>query len=100
MGGYDMSTSEHKDHAFDAYSAIARVYDRLNAEIDYAAWGDFVETCFSRYLNDKPELLLDLACGTGKLTNLFLHLGCTMGTAQVFQHIYFCTHRIPPRINI
>ena len=53
---------------YDAYGAIARVYDRLNAEIDYAAWADFVEACFSRYLNDKPELLLDLACGTGSMT--------------------------------
>lgn len=56
------------EHALDAYGAIARVYDRLNAEIDYAAWADFVEACFSRYLNQKPELLLDLACGTGSMT--------------------------------
>ena len=53
---------------YDAYGAIARVYDRLNAEIDYAAWADFVETCFARYLKEKPTLLLDLACGTGSMT--------------------------------
>ncbi len=49
------------------YEAIAHVYDRLNAEIDYDAWADFIEGCFSRYLQKKPELVLDLACGTGSM---------------------------------
>lgn len=63
-----MSSNRQNSAQFDAYGAIARVYDRLNAEIDYAAWADFVEACFSRYLEKKPELLLDLACGTGSMT--------------------------------
>lgn len=53
---------------YQGYYAIAHVYDRLNAEIDYAAWADFVEDCFSCYLPKKPELVLDLACGTGSMT--------------------------------
>ncbi len=52
----------------EGYNAIARVYDRLNAEIDYAAWGDFIEGCFDRFLGERPELVLDLACGTGRMT--------------------------------
>ncbi len=52
----------------EGYGALARVYDRLNAEIDYAAWADFVEACFRRYLPEKPSLVLDLACGTGTMT--------------------------------
>ena len=52
----------------EGYGAIARVYDKLNAEIDYAAWADFVEKCFDRYLPQRPELVLDLACGTGSMT--------------------------------
>lgn len=54
--------------AYDGYRGIARVYDRLNAEIDYEAWADFVEACFDRYLSSRPSLLLDLACGTGRMT--------------------------------
>lgn len=50
------------------YDAIAHVYDRLNAELDYGAWADFVERAFDRWLPARPELVLDLACGTGSMT--------------------------------
>ena len=52
----------------EGYEAIARVYDKLNAQIDYGKWADFFEMCFDRYLSEKPELVLDLACGTGRMT--------------------------------
>ncbi len=52
----------------EGYSAIARVYDRLNAELDYATWADFVEACMDRFLPARPALVLDLACGTGSMT--------------------------------
>ncbi|MBO5682605.1 MAG: class I SAM-dependent methyltransferase [Clostridia bacterium] len=50
------------------YDAIASIYDKINKDIDYAAWADFVERAFSKYLDKKPELVLDLACGTGSMT--------------------------------
>lgn len=62
----------------EGYDAIARVYDALNAEIDYEAWADFVEDCFSRYLPDRPELVLDLACGTGSMTRAMAKRGYDM----------------------
>ncbi len=52
----------------NSYTAIARVYDKLNKEIDYAAWADFLEACFDRYLPAPPSPVLDLACGTGSMT--------------------------------
>ncbi len=52
----------------DGYDAIAGVYDRLNAEIDYRAWADFIERCFDAYLPVRPQIILDLACGTGSMT--------------------------------
>ncbi|MBQ8310027.1 MAG: class I SAM-dependent methyltransferase [Clostridia bacterium] len=52
----------------EGYEAIAHVYDKLNADIDYSAWADFVERCFDRFLPRRPELVLDLACGTGSMT--------------------------------
>ena len=54
--------------SYDGYSAIAEVYDKLNKDIDYAAWANMIEECFSRFGNQKPEILLDLACGTGRMT--------------------------------
>ena len=50
------------------YDAIAHVYDKLNKEIDYKKWADFIEECFKKYLPERPALLLDLACGTGSMT--------------------------------
>ena len=52
----------------EGYNAIATVYDKFNAEIDYKKWADFIEASFDRYLKNRPELVLDLACGTGKMT--------------------------------
>lgn len=63
-----MSEEKQLSEHYDGYRALARVYDRLNAEIDYEGWADFVESCFGRYLKAKPELVLDLACGTGRMT--------------------------------
>ena len=52
----------------EGYSAIAGVYDKLNKEVDYSAWADFLEECFGRFCKESPEIILDLACGTGRMT--------------------------------
>ena len=54
----------------NGYGPISRVYDRLNGDIDYGAWADGVESAFLRLVGKKPELVLDLACGTGSITLL------------------------------
>lgn len=53
---------------YDGYRAIAAAYDTFNADVDYEAWSDFIEACFDRYLPAKPAIVLDLACGTGRMT--------------------------------
>lgn len=50
------------------YAALAGIYDDINKEVDYSAFADFYETCFQKYMKEKPVLVLDLACGTGKMT--------------------------------
>jgi SAM-dependent methyltransferase len=50
------------------YDIIAPFYDKVNGDIDYSAWADFIETIISREYNGQPELVLDLGCGTGRMT--------------------------------
>ena len=49
---------------YDGYRAIASAYDRFNADVDYERWSDFIEACFGKFLPARPEIVLDLACGT------------------------------------
>ena len=60
------------------YDALARVYEILNSDIDYSAWADFFERCFDKYLVARPELMLDLACGTGTMTRELAKRGYDM----------------------
>ena len=53
---------------YSGYTSISDIYDKINAEVDYKAWADYFEACFRKYLSKKPELILDLACGTGSMT--------------------------------
>ena len=64
--------------SYDGYFAIAGVYDKLNKEIDYSKWADFFEKCFERYSEAKPEIVLDLACGTGRMTREMAKRGYDM----------------------
>lgn len=51
-----------------AYSDFAYVYDTLmHGDIDYEKWADYIENIFS-YYDISPDLVCDLACGTGNMT--------------------------------
>lgn len=51
------------------YDLLASVYDEVNREVDYAAWADFVEENLTRFHHaPERELILDLGCGTGRMS--------------------------------
>lgn len=50
------------------YDIIAPIYDAVNSDIDYPAWADFIERIVEKESKIRPELVLDLGCGTGKMT--------------------------------
>ncbi len=51
-----------------AYEGMAKVYDGLmKGDIDYERYCDFIEELFCGR-KKKPELVVDLACGTGNIT--------------------------------
>ena len=51
------------------YDLLAPVYDEINKEVDYSRWADFIEKIIERNKGFSEEnLILDLGCGTGKMT--------------------------------
>lgn len=60
------------------YSAVARVYDALNEEVDYKAWAGLLDSLISKHATQKPSLVLDLACGTGSICRYLSALGYDM----------------------
>ena len=51
------------------YDYLAPFYDKFNKDISYSLWADFIEKLISEnYTEGKPELVLDLASGTGSMT--------------------------------
>ncbi len=60
------------------YAEFANIYDRLILEdIDYTAIADYIESTLSR-LGKKANLVCDLACGTGTLTDILQKRGYDM----------------------
>ncbi len=52
----------------DIYRILAPHYDEWNGELDYAAWADGMEKRFSADFPGRVEAVLDLGCGSGRMT--------------------------------
>ena len=54
------------------YSDLAPFYDKLNGEVDFKKWADYFEKQMKKYGRISFHEVLDLGCGTGRMT-LELH---------------------------
>ena len=61
----------------DAYTVLARCYDRLTDDVDYEKWAGYVERHF-RKSRQPVRSVVELGCGTGSLTRLLARRGYRM----------------------
>lgn len=60
-----------------SYEQFALIYDWALNELPYEDWLVYIEKIFNQY-NSTPQLVLDLGCGTGSMTNLMASKGYEM----------------------
>ena len=61
----------------EAYTSFAQVYDLFMDNVPYEEWGHFIADLLKEY-EISEGLLLDLGCGTGKLTRIMENFGYDM----------------------
>lgn len=61
----------------EAYSSFARVYDLFMDNVPYEEWAEYIRSILKEY-DICDGLLLDLGCGTGKMTRLLAKAGYDM----------------------
>ncbi len=57
------------------YSVFARYYDSLTANIDYVKRANYFHDIISRFKTTEGSILLDLACGTGSISEEMAKIG-------------------------
>ena len=57
------------------YSTFARYYDELTANIDYKKRGEYFHAIIQKFKSTQGNILLDLACGTGSISQVMARLG-------------------------
>lgn len=91
-----------------AFDAVAQYYDQLMRTVPYRAWVDYVEEIIERWwrgrltpgpgaAESRPEDVLDLACGTGKVGNEMMRRGYhAIGADLSEPMVRECARQDPP----
>lgn len=60
------------------YNCIAGFYDLLMSDVDYVSYAKYLDKILIKYSTIKPNIVLDVGCGTGSLTCSMRDLGYSM----------------------
>ena len=73
--------------SLEQYSSLATVYDALNFGCDYSSYSNYLANEIRKNEKAQTRLVLDLACGTGKLTLLLRELGYVIHTPGIESYL-------------
>lgn len=69
------------------YGSVAEFYDALNADFDYQAYASYIVGRIKANEKINSSLVLDLACGTGKMTFLLREHGYDMTGVDISEEM-------------
>ncbi len=69
------------------YTDLARLYDRLMDDVDYAAWARFYVALIEKKLGRRPLSVFECACGTGSLTAELAQYGFKLTASDLSQEM-------------
>lgn len=73
----------------ESYGRFAQFYDKLTFDVPYEEYADFIELQIKKN-NVKPELIFDLACGTGTLASVLSKRGYDVIAADYSEEMLGC----------
>lgn len=83
-----------------SYSDFAYIYDKLmHRDVDYEKWTDYIENIFTLY-GVSPDLVCDLACGTGNITIPLAKRGYSMTGVDISENMLNIAHEKSEGLNI
>ena len=68
------------------YTSLARLYDRLMDDVDYAAWARFYVAIIEKY-GKRPQSVFECACGTGALTAELAKYGFKLAASDLSEEM-------------
>jgi len=67
----------------EIYRGFAEIYDIFMEDMPYSSWADFIAETLESHGIKKGSIILDMACGTGKMTFLLADKGYDMIGADI-----------------